>query len=672
MKPDIEQFTKAFIRAIGIEMGEMKRKLGSFKISLGFGRKSQMGEFLYSFDLPVRSEKIFSGMECELRHSSGRSLVTIAEVSDRTVELESRTAIPLGASPYFIVIYPWFLYERLLDALDSLRKSETHHIESAFRAFGRLPPRTAETALRRLHPELNNSQIRAVELSIGSDLVFVWGPPGTGKTTTLAHVLDELIESGKRVLVTSTTNAAVDQVLEKMVALGSVSDRMEAGDVLRAGSGAGNTFGTSIQEVVERLSENGKLRRNDLMSRKRSAEGRGAAIIELRAQIEEQTEPFQNDLFDDLAGPIISEAVVRRVFAGEEAERFTGAIAATRLEMLCAIESATEDELKHIASGIEEERISRSALERKVFDNAKLTLATMAAMYVQPALLEQRYDTVIIEEAGMAVLPTVFYCASLAREQVLIVGDPRQLPPIVQSRDPYVIRAMGRSIFDVTVPEPEESSNVALLDTQYRMHPDIGDFISEFFYGAHVKNGVTAEERSHIAGSGPYPGKPLILLDTGGIGKCETPEGSYSRYNEETARLCVELGAKAVGASDVSVAIIAPYVEQSRRIRAMLSQRRIAGIECRTIHRFQGAERDVVIFDMVDCAPLSPGKLLSGDAASGDAVHLLNVSLSRARGKLIVLADVNFFSESGAGQLVTDLLAKIAEGGKLIDASAIE
>jgi hypothetical protein len=59
-------------------------------------------------------------------------------------------------------------------------------------------------------------------------------------------------------------------------------------------------------------------------------------------------------------------------------------------------------------------------------------------------------------------------------------------------------------------------------------------------------------------------------------------------------------------------------------------------IQVGTIHQFQGSEADVIIFDMVD-GPSRPGlgKLLRGDTG----LRLVNVAVSRARGKLIVLAD---------------------------------
>jgi hypothetical protein len=57
----------------------------------------------------------------------------------------------------------------------------------------------------------------AVEQALGSEITFIWGPPGTGKTFTIAHLVEALVARGERVLVTSHTHAAVEQALWALV-----------------------------------------------------------------------------------------------------------------------------------------------------------------------------------------------------------------------------------------------------------------------------------------------------------------------------------------------------------------------------------------------------------------------------------------------------------------------
>jgi superfamily I DNA and/or RNA helicase len=134
--------------------------------------------------------------------------------------------------------------------------------------------------------------------------------------------------------------------------------------------------------------------------------------------------------------------------------------------------------------------------------------------------------------------------------------------------------------------------------------------------------------------------------------------------NAASAEITVDLAVDAVTGGAASVAVITPYAAQAREIRRGLAARRIAGaVECRTIHRFQGRECDVVIIDLVDAAPMRPGLLLSGGGPQSDACNLLNVSISRARGKLILVADVGYFEDHAPGGIVTTILRDASREG---------
>jgi superfamily I DNA and/or RNA helicase len=251
----------------------------------------------------------------------------------------------------------------------------------------------------------------------------------------------------------------------------------------------------------------------------------------------------------------------------------------------------------------------------------------------------------------------------------VIVGDPCQLPSIVQSNADYVRKVMGRNIFEVAVAEPLSSPLVAMLDVQYRMHPLIGQLVSDLFYAGRLKHGGDLAVRERIAAREPHGGAPLIVLDPVGRTRCQPGSRGQSRINVTTADLCVDLAIRAVRAGADSVAIITPYVDQARDIRARLkaqagNQGEARQIECSTVHRFQGQERDVVILDTVDAEPMKPGVLLSERGAHSTAQHLINVAISRARGKLIVVADVRYFEQRAAESVVTKMVARCLAVGR--------
>jgi hypothetical protein len=69
--------------------------------------------------------------ECTLRSEKGEILVTITELSNNEVVLRSGQEIDLTSGPFTLIIYPWFLYERLQQALEHLKKSQDMFIPHA-------------------------------------------------------------------------------------------------------------------------------------------------------------------------------------------------------------------------------------------------------------------------------------------------------------------------------------------------------------------------------------------------------------------------------------------------------------------------------------------------------------------------------------------------------------
>ena len=437
---------------------------------------------------------------------------------------------------------------------------------------------------------------------------------------------------------------------------------------MRLGQAQEETRGASVREVVERL--NTQLGRPLLQLEERLLELRQqvATCDELSTQLASAAPSTQLGLFGDTPTSGIDGHNLEAVFSASHVR----CLVTLEIHEQTIIVSRRRNRLARCRDLCRQKaRSLRAELVRReagVIDGARVVFATMTNVYISGLMAPQRFDVVIVEEAGMAVLPSLFYCAALARSQVIMVGDPQQLPSIVQSTAPYVQRAMARSIFAVTVPQPHDNELVVMLDTQYRMNPRIGDLVGELFYDGRLQHGDITAETAYIAANSPYPGEALVVIDTDGQTQCETPEGSYSRYNEKTARVCVDLAEKAVADGIESVAIITPYAEQSRLIRRLLSgNRRLDNrVECRTVHRFQGGERDMVILDTVDAPPMSPGILLAGKGPGSSARNLINVSISRARGKLVIVADVGYFRRSGADSIVSEMLRRaIAAGSKV-------
>jgi DNA replication ATP-dependent helicase Dna2 len=82
--------------------------------------------------------------------------------------------------------------------------------------FGRRDPEFAGRATDPgTYVDNNDAQDRAVRLAVDAeDVALVHGPPGTGKTYTIAQIVRALVDRGQRVLLSAFTNRAVDNALE--------------------------------------------------------------------------------------------------------------------------------------------------------------------------------------------------------------------------------------------------------------------------------------------------------------------------------------------------------------------------------------------------------------------------------------------------------------------------
>ena len=667
----LSNFVSHFRRAIQQEMEAMRERRGSFEVVLTDGQRTVPDEpasgVAYTFRALSLDEKLVVGLECTLRTSGSEELVRIDRIDGSDVTLWSERPLVLTDGRAVLVIYPWFLYDKLLKVLEEI---DPHRfaVERAMTLFGKLDATFEPRELIKEHTSLNASQRAAVQLCSDSDLSFVWGPPGTGKTTTLAHIVSELLAQGLRVLVLSTTNAALDQALEKIAADPEMGEAIHAGTVVRIGRSDGPTFGAGVRDVVMRLNAVHKKALDRMLSRRPAVALAVRACEEALHALSDADVPFQESLFGG-ARPRRPPAHLEEIFSALRAGSLQDLAPADLAGIVRRRATRLARALTLYDTAIAARRQALRNKERDVVDGASLILSTLTNGYFSPLMLDQRFDVLIVEEASMAVLPALFYAACLGRRKTVIVGDPCQLPSIVQSTADYVRKVMGRNIFDVAVAEPLSSPLVAMLDVQYRMHPLIGELVSDLFYAGRLKHGGNLVMRERIAAGEPYAGTPLVVLDTAGCTRCEPGSGGQSRINIITVDLCVDLAIRAVRTGANSVAIITPYVDQARAIRARLEaqagdQRDPRQIECSTVHRFQGQERDVVILDTVDAEPMKPGVLLSERGAHSTAQHLINVAISRARGKLIVVADVRYFEQRAAGSAVTTMIARALAVGR--------
>jgi ATP-dependent RNA/DNA helicase IGHMBP2 len=271
-----------------------------------------------------------------------------------------------------------------------------------------------------------------------------------------------------------------------------------------------------------------------------------------------------------------------------------------------------------------EARALEERAEAEVLARAPVVLATLTSLD-GPALAGVAFDLAVVDEATQAVEPAA-YLALLRAGRAVLAGDHLQLPPTVLSAEAQA-GGLGTSLFERLVALHGDAAKVTLAE-QHRMNERIMRFPSDALYGGAL--------RAHPAVAGhALDDAPLEVVDTAGRGFEEsTPEGSDSKQNEGEAELVAAEVERvlALGAAPADVAVISPYGAQVQRLRAILAARLDEGLEVDTVDGFQGREKDAVVVSLVRAND-------AGDVGFLADVRRMNVALTRARRKLVVVGD---------------------------------
>ena len=405
--------------------------------------------------------------------------------------------------------------------------------------------------------EFEYGQELAFKRAISNPITAIWGPPGTGKTYTLARIAIALMKQGKRVLIMSQSNMAVDS------------------SVLQ------------IRKILE-LTED---KETTLQNR----------ILRFGMVHSEELAECHSYLSWDVAFNSFPEKELEYESLSEEM-RQSKEISPERIKEI-------KEKRKHIL-----EVVSNKELD--LIARARILATTATKATLNDVVYSQHWDAVIFDEVSMAYVTQIAIAASMAQEHLILVGDFRQLSPIVISPNASALKEDIFSYLHITRSNGIVNKHpwLVMLNEQWRMHPEIAEFANKRIYGGKIKTASASVER-----------------------------------NMFSASIAMSLASTAVkGGNDVG--IVTPYAAQSRLINAMItdSERSTGnryGIHCSTVHQFQGSEKAVIIFDTVESFPKSSAGKIVSDGEDDHAMRLVNVALTRAKGKFIIIGNSEFFRE---------------------------
>lgn len=541
----------------------------------------------------------------------------------------------------------------------------------------------------------NESQFQAVTNALGNRISVIEGPPGTGKTQTILNIIANLVLQGKTVHIVSNNNSAIDNVVEKLnspkydmgffiARLGRQENKNEfvtgqSGDVPHVEGWNSDEYENPdfVNSVISKSKE-----LQELFQTKNSL----AELNSERYNVQVEAEHFQTLVYENpvsisrrnLSSSEILEFLQEYQEIQDEIKKIGWLYRAfRRLTLGISIGKLLNHEPAAVVNTLQQmyydsklkeldaeiSRLERklagketdalideftemsmncfhAALAKKYRGNKSRRVFRIEELWQKPDEFLQEYpvvlsttytarsslgknahfDYLIMDEASQVDVATGLLALSCATNAV-IVGDTKQLPNVVTSEQR---KQLDEFFVNFNIPEAYDfgkysflSSLCALLGEKiprttlcehYRCHPQIIGFCNQKFYN----------------------GELLVMTDntpSGAIQLVTTVAGHHERDRMNLRQVEVirdEILPKLECAKS-EIGIIAPYRNQVKKLQSEIADK---DIDIATVHKFQGREKDVIILSTVD------------DVVTefSDDPNLLNVAVSRAKKKLIVVA----------------------------------
>lgn len=556
----------------------------------------------------------------------------------------------------------------------------------------------------------NASQKSAVTEAFTNQLSVVQGPPGTGKTQTILNIIANIIIQGKTVIVVSNNNSATANVLEKLEKYGmgfivaSLGSRENKERFIKNLPPIPTDIETWELECNERddLIQRTKEALNqldDIFNKQERLSKLQLEFHSLKLEQEHFLLEYKDVLMDIVNYRISSSTLMSwwikfQKIADNEGGSKSGIFRKIRWwwncrqikhivnnvenlssiiiqlqglyyqKRICELQQeidSIENDLKNTNSKFLMENLSSSSMS--IFKDAlalkykKLPLTCFAdvkdiskrkdefckrfpivlstTFSSQNSVQDQVYDYLIMDEASQVAIETGALALTCARNAV-IVGDMMQLPNVVTEEDKLKLNAIFN---EYKLDEGFNSAEYSFLESickiipdikqtllreHYRCHPRIINFCNQKFYGGELL--IMTQDN----------GEPDVLSAI----KCAQGHHARGHYNQREIDVISQELLPNIGRNE-NLGIISPYNDQVDAINAQ-----IGGDIAATVHKYQGREKDTIIFSVVD----------DEITDFSDDANMLNVAISRAKKNFKLVVTGNEQTNKGN---ITDLIEYI-------------
>ncbi len=539
----------------------------------------------------------------------------------------------------------------------------------------------------------NNSQLKAIRTALNNKISIIKGPPGTGKTQTILNIICNLIIRNKSIAIISANNTAIENIEEKLESNGYKTLFASLGN----GERKAEFFKNKAEDLQPSDSEdiNIPLKKLSFLSKLFESENTSKSLkeeieaIKLEQQYYEKFN-YENIINIDKYKFKNSQTLINYVTRYQEdtkEKKFTFFLwlklifkygfknslvkVKNRDQIITSLEykyytlklNELSKELEEIKNLLKENKLDELNSEYKILSKKYLDsyinknidfklefnqkdykkkfpqfikrypiITSTAISFMSSIESEYMFDYVIIDESSQVTIPSTIPLLNKCKN-IIIVGDDKQLPPIEKYNTPCS--------FDESFDSNKQSlitsfmkvypNSITTLLEHYRCDPAIIGFCNIKYYNNQLIPFATTNNKN----------QPLSIYFTSNENhmrriKNGDIDGIYNQREIDSIDEILH-NDKFVNIDHKDIGIISPY-----RLQADKLQEKYRDIECDTIHKFQGREKNIIMF-----SPVLDNKATNREIAFVDNPNMINVTVSRAIKKFILIANEELFNNKG-------------------------
>ncbi|XP_076431049.1 5'-3' DNA helicase ZGRF1 isoform X6 [Peromyscus maniculatus bairdii] len=288
-------------------------------------------------------------------------------------------------------------------------------------------------------------------------------------------------------------------------------------------------------------------------------------------------------------------------------------------------EDLTPAERVYVRRSIEQHKLGTN---RTMLKQVRVVGITCAACPF-PCMNDLKFPVVVLDECSQMTEPaSLLPIARFESEKLILVGDPKQLPPTIQGSDAAHENGLEQTLFDRLC---LMGYKPILLRTQYRCHPVISAIANDLFYEGNLMDGISETERSPVLEWLPT----LCFYNVTGAEQVES-ENSFQNVAEAAFTLKLIQSLLVSGVAGSMIGVITLYKSQMYKICHLLSavdigHPDIKAVQVSTVDAFQGAEKEIIILSCVR----------TRQVGFIDSEKRMNVALTRGRRHLLIVGSLS-------------------------------